>query len=630
MDFEIFIGTLFKQIETNNTKCVQIIKDNEVIVKEYLGNEDSDKVQLFVDELNGIIIEINDKSWFEQLEIILKHKLFNVVLKAFRNSTILVQACQHKKDSFIIKWLVNTMEVDINVQDDSGRTALMYAVQDKKQNFFINIVKKRDINCFNAIDKKGNNALFYAIDNKSAFYSLASKTNLNHINNDGDSILTYCCRHKNLDYITKLINNYDVDINVINKDGRNAIMYLMETEKIKELQLVLDRTMNKDYINDQGESILSLLVKGMYRPSKKQEPNYILFYLKAIKIIARSGYNLNIPIDDDGNTLIMFFIMTKDYVNVYYLVKNFKELDLTIKNKFGENACSLALKTKNFNLVALLIQHPTFNYLIEDKRGNNILTYLCVNSFNDIFKNLLIKHKELADHLNQKHETPLIIATKYGDLDLVRALLLHSADPNIQDDQGNTPLFYAVDIQNKGIINALVFYHADPHIKNHQGISAYDLAKEIEDPDFEKEDDSGKNYSILDIFDNPLIPSTKRFRKRSKSRFVSAVKKTIQVNKEVEEDPIFDNSEMVSLNEKYRMTINFILDDYSQPYHTYMNLKLFQMMEMETYGYNMDTDPEMFKLLGTTNTSLKMKDENILKLSEIVLNFSYNTILHIL
>ncbi|OUM59850.1 hypothetical protein PIROE2DRAFT_30584, partial [Piromyces sp. E2] len=56
----------------------------------------------------------------------------------------------------------------------------------------------------------------------------------------------------------------------------------------------------------------------------------------------------------------------------------------------------------------------------------------------------------------QKHETPLIIAAKYGYFDLVRILLLRQADPNVQDDQGNTALYYAVDIQNKGIINVLV------------------------------------------------------------------------------------------------------------------------------------------------------------------------------
>ncbi len=65
--------------------------------------------------------------------------------------------------------------------------------------------------------------------------------------------------------------------------------------------------------------------------------------------------------------------------------------------------------------------------------------------------------------------TFLIHASQQGFLDLVKYLIKHGADPNMQNKYGCTALHYAVRYNFEEIIKYLIKYGANPYIKNNKG-----------------------------------------------------------------------------------------------------------------------------------------------------------------
>ncbi len=78
-------------------------------------------------------------------------------------------------------------------------------------------------------------------------------------------------------------------------------------------------------------------------------------------------------------------------------------------------------------------------------------------------------------------ETPLHIAVDRGYHDIVQILLESGADPNAQSNEGNTPLHLAVIASSADIAYELLKKGADPKIQNKFGKTPLDTAMELND-----------------------------------------------------------------------------------------------------------------------------------------------------
>ncbi|WP_029520228.1 ankyrin repeat domain-containing protein [Persephonella sp. IF05-L8] len=78
-------------------------------------------------------------------------------------------------------------------------------------------------------------------------------------------------------------------------------------------------------------------------------------------------------------------------------------------------------------------------------------------------------------------ETPLHIAVDRGYLDIVKLLLEKEADPNVQSNEGNTPLHLSVIASSADIAYELISHGANKEIKNKFGKTPLDLAMELND-----------------------------------------------------------------------------------------------------------------------------------------------------
>lgn len=467
--------------------------------------ENLDDIKNFVKALNDIIIQ---KDEFHLIEKVLLHPSFQPILNEFRESEVLIDACK-KENIKAIQWLI-TMNLNFSIQDKNGMTALMYAAENPELLFLVKYIIFNHEDCVNITDNNDENALFHAINNDDSFSVILddSDVDFNHINKNKDTVLILCCKKDLMNQVRTLAITSEVNTNIIDREGRTGPMYLVKNGRYHEFQLLTGCDIDLDYKNEKNETLLSILIQCIYKPDEKLEKDYIIPYIKIVLILVQMNCDFNIAIDEEGNTPLMFFIMIEDICTVHYILTYCSNLDVSIKNKKGESAFSLSLKLQNRSLIEVLMNHPSFDFSFFDSNNNNLLMLYSIVNDTEIIEKILAKNIGLLNHVNNKNENALIIATKLRNKDVVNILLDYD-DINInqQDYLGNTAIHYAVQMKCKFIIKALIFSHADINLKNKEGKSALDLASELKD----------NNNKILDLLSRP-IPDTFKKKSRSKSK----------------------------------------------------------------------------------------------------------------
>jgi len=345
----------------------------------------------------------------------------------------------------------------------------------------------------NLCDKNGETALFYAIRNIDALRLLLdANINANRLNKNNDTVLTYCCRNKIYEPIKTLSVKDNVDVNVFDNDEKTALMYLLNDFRIEELKFFISDRVNFDFKNRNNETALSIFFKNYYESYRQLDIEKILQYIKIIQIFVQKRVNLNVSIDEEGNTPMMFFLMIEDWITMAYIMINYPDLDLSIKNKKGKSFSGLCENHKPTKesaysgiipkiLMYHLFAHPTFNAGEKGIAGNNVLMNYIINyveNFEINFKEALKAHKEFKSVTNDNQENLLMIAVKLGRHDIIKHIVpVEGGDINQQDVLGNTALHYAVMLNDCVIADLLAYNHADINIKNNDGLSPVNIAK---------------------------------------------------------------------------------------------------------------------------------------------------------
>jgi len=335
MDYQSFEAKVLDKLQRNKT-CKKVIKENSKLVNEYFTNYNSSNVKNFVNKLNDVILK---SKKFGEIESFLKNPSMTEVLKAFRESDILIRACQEKNKN-VAKWLL-TMDINPNIRDKLGRIALTYACEYWDLESVVEALVKKNPDSINIPDEEGNTALFYAVKVKNIFDKLVvNKIDTNYRNRKGDTIFTHICRSHKPKCIKSLIRNHDdVDFSVVNNDDRTGAMYLAESDNFTMLRVLymLNKNINLEHKSKDGKNIVSLTIERYYDQfrdgidasdqntkdklggwgGKYYDRQYSRSYdqgkcmARTINALIDTGCDFNCAVDGDGNTPMMFFLNDK-------------------------------------------------------------------------------------------------------------------------------------------------------------------------------------------------------------------------------------------------------------------------------------------------------------------------------
>lgn len=135
-------------------------------------------------------------------------------------------------------------------------------------------------------------------------------------------------------------------------------------------------------------------------------------------------------------------------------------------NPRGTPPLFLSLYENKLDIFNLLLKHPEINLNIQNIMGNTIFVECLSQELNEIL-DILIDNQSIMSQSNSKGEYPLHHAINYQYIDVVDKILNKYPDNiNIRDNMGNTPLIIASRTANIDLIKTILKYSPDLDIKN--------------------------------------------------------------------------------------------------------------------------------------------------------------------
>ncbi|RXJ87893.1 ankyrin repeat domain-containing protein [Arcobacter sp. CECT 8985] len=387
----------------------------------------------------------------------------------------------NKKDSYV---LLKSTTKNLDNIDDNGHTIIFDAIDsqnidlvkdviklqgndlNKKILFYPNTYLNTDIIKFlaesidlNTEDNKGKTPLFYLVKNgasniDSFTYALEKGADINHIDYEGNTVLMELIQEiistpptekekvKNLIGMIPWLIDENVDYNLCNKNGDNALMLATKNNHIKVVETLLDYDVDPNYINDKNETALAFAaIKGKSN-------------IDLVSLLLDYGARPNIS-DENGKTII------EKLIEIELHLRNKKKLKMKARQFINENenyksVLEEILLNGEVNLTMLNSEgNPYFFDAVE--HGNIDLVKMLVKYGADINQ----KNKDgynIIYHYMSKNISFRRVADQQHYLLMLRNIISLGADVNSRDDFGGITLHKAIldnDIQTiKVLINA--------------------------------------------------------------------------------------------------------------------------------------------------------------------------------
>jgi ankyrin repeat protein len=145
----------------------------------------------------------------------------------------------------------------------------------------------------------------------------------------------------------------------------------------------------------------------------------------------------------------------------------------------GELMLNLAIRDKSDAVVSFLLANKATDVDISNKFGETPLMMASIGGNLDLVKTLVIQNKAQVNHIGW---TPLHYASSTGQLEVAQYLISNGAIIDSMSPSNTTPLMMAVLGGNEVLIKLLLDKGADLKLRNDQGLTAIDIAYIYEKP----------------------------------------------------------------------------------------------------------------------------------------------------
>lgn len=202
------------------------------------------------------------------------------------------------------------------------------------------------------------------------------------------------------------------DINVMNKNGENAVNVAIASGSYYVLQYLIDNGANLNSTSDTGIPPLSQAI--------------IEYNKQAIDILLNSKkVDMYYVWGEMWNGSPLYIACSK--ANVYAL------------EKMVEHGADLNYDFSEYNAVPLVHYALSYKQFIKNEDYRELIAFLILN-------------KADINAKNNQGQTPLMVALKNGDIDAFNALTAGGADVTIKDNNGKTALFYAESLKGSSML----------------------------------------------------------------------------------------------------------------------------------------------------------------------------------
>ena len=354
----------------------------------------------------------------------------------------------------IVKYLVESCNHDINVEDKYGNTPLYMACiynhlpvveyLTGQPNCNINSNNERHP-LLAATDKEHLEIVKHLIECTDCDINVREK-------GTGSTPLHKACYNESLSIVEYLISKPQCDIEAIDNNEKQPLHYAA-CQGHKEIVSILGKK-----VSEYG------LSKCMKSAKQLAEPD-------TMKLLNNHYEDRRLLINacQSGNVDIVHHLVTDKhcYVNAKW-------------GLFGYTPLHFACKDGHFEIVKFLTNHPQCNKEVKDKNNDRPLHKACESGNLDIIRHLVSnKHCDVNAKGNYGH-TPLHYACREGNFEAVKILTNHPlCDIEAKDKINNRPLHEACKSENVGtVLHLLVDKRCDVNAKGMNGYTPLHYACE--------------------------------------------------------------------------------------------------------------------------------------------------------
>ena len=252
-------------------------------------------------------------------------------------------------------------------------------------------------------------------------------------------------------FLQKLLESYEIDINSKDNLGQTALHYASRRNNVDCVEILLKFGANVMVPNPQGSTALHLACIGGHldvviqllqdwvadvaevinvQDSQNCTPLHTVLYNKHLKLFEyltsnySSSFNLDL-FDDSGYTIPALLFVLK--------------FDPRFITEYSKISCILSTEEASWLLFKGVAQNDL-----------ELVSWSITNGAK-------------VDCMDYMQQTPLILASKLGYLEVFKTLIDGGADPNVCDAGGKTPLQYASELYHVDVVNYLLsLEHFDP------------------------------------------------------------------------------------------------------------------------------------------------------------------------
>jgi len=192
----------------------------------------------------------------------------------------------------------------------------------------------------------------------------------------------------------------------------------------------------------------------------------------ALNAFFDAGINPNAQ-DSDGRTVLISAAARGDLATVNALLA--RGVDPNVKDKRGYTALSHAIEAMYEDVVETLLNLPELDPNCRGLNGRPALLAYVWRDNKERVERLLV-HGADVNAQDSDGDTALHGAAQTGNVDIVRILLDKGANPNAKNQQGGTPLMWAAVYGNQEAARLLLSRGADASLKDNDGITAAEWA----------------------------------------------------------------------------------------------------------------------------------------------------------
>lgn len=282
--------------------------------------------------------------------------------------------------------------------DDYSIYKLKEAYYDDKSSMFSSCFDKllhQNINPMNANDSITWNYYIASmlLDNNSV--------NINHIDDDDNSILMLCCELKDINLFNKLLTRDDLNVNLINDNGLSCVHCILYQQDSKKTGELTKSTNDNQFFSDNDRQY----EQKMINKCPNLTDRFSLTGLAGTTCLA-SKFPPYQPLPLDVNIPEQYKPKKSNINNDYFIHKliDYPKIDLNSRDCCGYTILHLITKNKQYKLLKYLLNKDV-NLNSQDCYGNTPLMY-AMNTEVKYIKVLLDKgaNKDIINSKNEKAE----------------------------------------------------------------------------------------------------------------------------------------------------------------------------------------------------------------------------------